>query len=123
MLNSIEPLAFIEFSVLPLVNSFAISFTSLEHPFISVAIAVTFKPSAMSFIILPLSFVDPTIIINHDARTFSLISVKDQASVDCIFELDYLKVWSLLQIIITKQLANHAITSKFPFKHVNSFLV
>jgi hypothetical protein len=73
MFHTVEPFTIVNIKVRPCVNSFATNFTILIVSKICISVAESFIAAAVKFIVLPGTFIVPTILINANPKTLSYV--------------------------------------------------
>jgi len=109
MLDAFHPLSVVDFSVLPLVDTFAIDLSVLVGALERVSISEHFEAPTMPFVLQPLSLIDPAILVNKDAHALSLPAVIELTSVDAVFVLFYSEISPLAHFFKVKFIADHLI--------------
>lgn len=108
ILDPIEPLSVIHFSIFPLINTFTIGFALFMRAMICVSIRKMLITAAMSLVLIPFTFVYASIRVDKDSETFSLSSYFVQlTTINTVFVLFETKVRSLAHYFVIKFIADH----------------
>ena len=110
VLNTLQPLTVVYFSVLPLVNAFPIWLAIFVGPMIGVSTGKHFVAAAISLILAPLTLVDTPILIDKHAEALSLPRLRvELASVDAVTVLLDAKVALLAHVFVVELIAYHCV--------------
>ena len=110
VLNTLQPLTVVYFSVLPLVNAFPIWLAIFVGPMIGVSTGKHFVAAAISLILAPLTLVDTPILIDKHAEALSLPRLwVELAAVDAVTVLLDAKVALLAHVFVVELIAYHCV--------------
>lgn len=84
--------------ITPLVDTFSMRFSPVELPIVDVTVCVDFSPSPFSHIVLPLTFIPPSTLIDHVPFSMPLSLFLHLTTVDRVPELEYREVGTLFQL-------------------------
>ena len=108
ILDAIDPFSIEDFPILPLVDALTMSSSVLKVAQVSVSIDEEFKASAFPLIVRPIAFIYSASIVDYNALSLSLPSIKF-ASIDRILVLLDPKLLRRLQFLIGEQTADHLV--------------
>ena len=98
------PLPIIALSVCPFIDSHSVSLPVPELPFVRVFVLIKLKPGSLAIIVNPVSFVNSSVIVDHDAEALSFLAVHlTEIHAFANFILLFV-IWHLKQIFYVDQI-------------------
>ena len=109
MLDAVHPLTIIDFSILPLVDTFTVRLALFVRSVVRVAVCEEFVAAAMTLILDPFSFIDSSVMVDKDSKTFALSFVIQLSSIDAIFVLLNAEFRISSDFFIVKLIGDHLV--------------
>ena len=109
MLDAVHPLAVVDFSILPLVDTFTVRLALFVRPVVRVAVCEEFVAATMTLILDPFSLIHSAVVVDKDSEAFALSFVIQLSSIDAIFVLLNAEFLISSDLFIIKLIGDHLV--------------